>query len=563
MIPPGVAELVLVVFFGLSGLALVALAVSLHSSRMPNRGLRSFTALLALMALWSFSALGKIVAPLPVEWLLVALELPMGVAFALLFLVFALQYTGRTWYRRPAFAAYVVASLLGLTVGILTNPAHQLFWAGIEQSHAVFPHLVHVGLGPLYFAYVALAYVNFAAGVYALVHIHLQSRYNTTAVVLLSFGGSIPLLINLISLFDRAPVPGLDYTPIGLAVFGIVTTWSVQMDVFDIVPIARDTAVEQSSEGMVILDADRRIRDFNPKAAALLPALSEHRGEPIDEIIEATTELLDTTTTTVELTRDGEVAHLSVQLAEITDGPHHLGWTLAVWDNTEQKRRERHLQIVSRVLRHNMANRINTIRGHVELLDATADENQREHLRAIDDSAASIIDTSGKLRTIQDIVTTNRMRRATGISEMTGAVAEKYRDRYPEATVTLDCPDGVYAHCPPGFQSALDNLVENAIRHNTGPSASVMIEVCETDGLVHVRVADDGPGIPETERRILEEGETPLRHSSGVGLWLVYCFAEQSGHELSFERTSSGGSEVRLSLDRAAPPDTDRPDSPS
>ena len=96
-----------------------------------------------------------------------------------------------------------------------------------------------------------------------------------------------------------------------------------------------------------------------------------------------------------------------------------------------------------------------------------------------------------------------------------------------------------------------------------GPSASVMIEVCETDGLVHVRVADDGPGIPETERRILEEGETPLRHSSGVGLWLVYCFAEQSGHELSFERTSSGGSEVRLSLDRAAPPDMDRPDSPS
>ena len=560
MFRSGPVELALVAFFGVSGLALTGLTLSLRSYRMPNRGLRSFTALLGLMAVWSISAIGKIVAPVSVERFLVMLELPMGVVFALLFLVFASQYTGRAWHRRRAFAAYVVVSLLGLAVGIMTNPVHQLFWRGIEQSYAVFPHLVHEGLGPLYYAYVAFAYVTFAAGVYALVHIHLQSRYNTTSVVLISFGGSIPLLINLISVFDRAPIPGLDYTPIGLAVFGAVTTWSVQMDLFDIVPIARDTAVEQSNEGMLILDADRRVRDFNPMAAALLPGLADHEGDPIDAVVDETGDLFDTTApTTIERTRDEEVGYLSVQAAAITDGPHQLGWTLTISDITEQQRRERHLQLVSRVLRHNMANRINTITGHVDLLERSAGDGQRDHLRVIDESASSIIDTSVKLRTIQEIVTADSTSHATNVARSVATVVEKYRRRYPDATVTADCPDDVYARCPPGFQSALDNLVENGLEHDPDPNPAVRVRVTASDHLVHVRVADDGPGIPDTERRILEEGETPLQHSSGVGLWLVYCFVEQSGHELTFERTESGGSAVRFSLDRAPSPDADGP----
>ena len=555
MIGSGLAEFALVAFFGASALALAGLTLSLRSSRLPDRGLRSFTALLALMALWSASAAGKIVAPVPVERLLVALELPLGVAFALLFFLFASQYTGRNWHRRRAFTACVVILILGLAVGLLTNPIHHLFWLDIAQSYAVFPHLVHEGLGPLYFAYVALAYVTFAAGVYALVHIHLRSRYNTVSVVLISFGGSIPLLINLVSVFDRAPIPGLDYTPVGLAVFGAVTTWSVQMDLFDIVPIARDTAVEQSTEGMVILDSDRRIRDFNPMAATLVPGLADHNGDPIETVVDGTAELFDATTpTTIELTRDGEATYLSTQTAAITDGPHRLGWTVTISDITERQRRERHLKLVSRVLRHNMANRINTITGHVDLLMDSVDQAQRDHLRVIDDSANSIIDTSVKLRTIQEIVTTGEASHATNVSRTVRTVVAKYQGRFPAATVTVDCPDDVFARCPPGFQSALDNLVENGLEHNPDPSPAVRVRVSVSDRLVHVRVADDGPGIPETERRILEAGETPLQHSSGVGLWLVYCFAEQSGHELTFERTETGGSAVRFSLDRTYPP---------
>ena len=545
------------VFFTVSGLALGGLALYIRRVQFPTRGLRSFVALLTLMAVWAFSAAAKLLSPPVAERFLVALELPMGVLFGFIFVTFASQYTGRRWHRRQAVTAYMVVSLLGLAIGLLTNPVHGLFWERIALSTAIFPHYVHADLGPLYFLYVGLAYCHFTAGVYALVNLHLRTRYNTTPMLLVTMGASLPLLINLVSVFDRAPIPGLDYTPVGLAVFGVATTLSLQLDLFDIVPIARDTAVEQSSEGMVILDSNRCVRDFNPTAASLLPSLPTHRGEQFERLVDDTNDLFDTTApTTVSVTNGEEITYLSVQLSAITDGPHHLGWTAVLSDITDQQRRERHLQLVSRVLRHNMANRINIIMGHVEMLAERADETDRSHLDAIDASATSIIETSGKLRTIQGIVTGGQSAGPTDVSRTVASVTETYAERYPDATVTSECPQDVFARCPTGFQAALDNLVENAIEHNPSPSPSVTVTVTVEGGLLYVAVTDDGPGIPETERRILEDGETPLRHSAGVGLWLVYCFVEQAGHELSFEHLDDGGSRVRFALDRAAePPD--------
>jgi len=66
------------------------------------------------------------------------------------------------------------------------------------------------------------------------------------------------------------------------------------------------------------------------------------------------------------------------------------------------------------------------------------------------------------------------------------------------------------------------NLIENGIEHNTGPNPSVRVAV-ELDGdRVQIRIADNGSGIDDYERSILERGtETPLEHGSGLGLWLA------------------------------------------
>lgn len=547
-----VVEFLLILFFGLAGLCLSGLALYLRSYPVQIRGIRSFRALISLMAVWSFGAVGKIVLPVSLERFLVALELPLGVLFVATFFIFASQYTGRDWHERRDVVGVTASAGLVLVVALVTNPRHQLLWASIELSTAGFPHLVHVGLGPLYVLYVALAYGLYGFAVYALVDLHLRSRYSTAPIVLIILGSSLPLLVNLVSVLDSAPIPGLDYTPIGLAAFGVATAWAIQVDFFDIVPIARDTAVEQSSEGMIILDAERRVRDCNPTAAALVPGLGDHRNEPLDSIVPNPNEWfasLDGAGRKIgPIGEDRQ--YLSVQTSRITDGPHHLGWAVTVSDITDQQRRQRHLQLVSRVLRHNMSNRINTVVGHTELLRPHVDGAATSHLRTIDESATSIIETSEKLRTIQQIVTNGTTGYTLAVRKAVDSVVADYSTRYPDARLSVECADDIFVRCGCGFEATVANLVENAVVHNPNPNPSVTVRAVADGDRVELSVVDDGTSIPESERQILEDGETPLQHSCGVGLWLVHCFVEQSGYDLRFEPTPDGGSNVTFTLDR-------------
>jgi len=70
---------------------------------------------------------------------------------------------------------------------------------------------------------------------------------------------------------------------------------------------------------------------------------------------------------------------------------------------------------------------------------------------------------------------------------------------------------------------------------------------------VTVRVADDGPGIPDDEVAVLTDDRdiTQLDHGSGFGLWLVKWVVDSYGGELRFDETDSGGTRVVLTLDAA------------
>ena len=78
-----------------------------------------------------------------------------------------------------------------------------------------------------------------------------------------------------------------------------------------------------------------------------------------------------------------------------------------------------------------------------------------------------------------------------------------------------------------------------------------MSDPSETDTIV-IEIADDGPGIPDAEIQPLEAGrETPLEHTSGLGLWLSQWIISLSGGTLSFEENDPRGTIARIDLERA------------
>jgi PAS domain S-box-containing protein len=288
------------------------------------------------------------------------------------------------------------------------------------------------------------------------------------------------------------------------------------------------------------------------------------RGRPVDDVI-VPPERAEEAAGINERIREGDTiqrelkrltAHgardFLVSVVPVERGDRAAGFFIAI-DITERKRRDRRLQVLNRVLRHDLRNAMNVILGYVDLLGTSPNATERA-AGVIERRAEEMVSLSEKARTIEE---------ALGVGETTDAevtdLVPLLRRRLaaattetPSLTVMTTFPDRALARVrePELFEAAIDNVVENAVEHAEGgdPHLDVTVEV---DGVVTVRFADDGPGIPEEELSVLaSDRETQLEHLSGLGLWLVNWVVENTDGEATFE-TTEGGSVVTLRLPRA------------
>jgi len=116
------------------------------------------------------------------------------------------------------------------------------------------------------------------------------------------------------------------------------------------------------------------------------------------------------------------------------------------------------------------------------------------------------------------------------------------------ATVSVSYPRDVEAFTHPELDYAIAELVENAIEHAES-APRVRIDVAESDESVEIAIRDNCPPIPTEERYVITDRweMDDLRHTGGMGLWLVYWVANRSGGDLSFD-THADGNVVTLSV---------------
>ncbi|MGI9034052.1 MAG: ATP-binding protein [Acidimicrobiales bacterium] len=97
----------------------------------------------------------------------------------------------------------------------------------------------------------------------------------------------------------------------------------------------------------------------------------------------------------------------------------------------------------------------------------------------------------------------------------------------------------------------LTNLLENAARH-APQGSTVRLDGRRCNGMLEVRLSDEGIGVPEWERdRIFEpfhQGRGRGQGQSGVGLAICRAIVEAHGGRISIERTPGGGATFVFTL---------------
>jgi len=221
-----------------------------------------------------------------------------------------------------------------------------------------------------------------------------------------------------------------------------------------------------------------------------------------------------------------------------TDNGATLGHTVTFVDVTTREIRRQRLSVLNRVLRHNVRNQLDVIRAHAEEAGAEPAVDGVDRLDRL----------AGEIRRVERLLDREGAgeRRVSLASFLETTVVSATEDAAADTTVAA--PDQSVTIDADLCEYVVSNLVENAVEHGDG-RPRVAVRGRQTDTGVRIVVADDGPGVPASERAVIEAGEeTPLSHATSVGLWGTRWAVDAMNGSLSFDDTDRGGTEAIVDL---------------
>ena len=187
---------------------------------------------------------------------------------------------------------------------------------------------------------------------------------------------------------------------------------------------------------------------------------------------------------------------------------------------------------ISSGVSHDAKNPLNVVMGRLELLDI--DEPHEEALlRSVRRVESLLTDLSRIGSTACPVTETDSLSLADVATEVWAA------DGYEDATLDVSTDAAVDAESN-RLQLLFRELFDNAVAHSEGP---VTVTVGDTESGFYV--ADDGPGIPETDRGdVFDQGFGTTRDGEGYGLFLVDTAARAHGWTVSVSDSDTGGARI-------------------
>lgn len=211
------------------------------------------------------------------------------------------------------------------------------------------------------------------------------------------------------------------------------------------------------------------------------------------------------------------------------------------------------LDVINRILRHNLRTSINVIDGYATLLEETLEESQQvAAAEAISDRTRRLQKLSEKTADIRNLIEGRDEKQLIDRPAILKYIQECQRN-HPEAVISLTdtITDEIAVTNGSLLQLAIEESIENAVVHNeTGRSRIDITLSTETDPRqLCIEIADNSSGIPQAEWDVITANqETPLRHGSGVGLWLIYWAITALGGTVELTRHGSYGSVLTYRL---------------
>lgn len=218
------------------------------------------------------------------------------------------------------------------------------------------------------------------------------------------------------------------------------------------------------------------------------------------------------------------------------------------------------LALLNQLIRHDIRNDMAVILGWGDLLRERAPQSQQEDLLRILNTARHTKQLTESVRDLLDLLQADDPSlSAISLGETLREEIDRVRSsfEYRSDTVTVrgddSVPDDVRVRATPLLSSVFGNLLDNAVFHNDEAEVEIDVSVERRESTAVVRIADNGPGIPDSSKHsVFGRGEKGLESpGSGLGLYLVDNLISTYGGSVWIEDNDPKGAVFCVELERA------------
>ncbi|AKH98240.1 signal-transducing histidine kinase [Halanaeroarchaeum sulfurireducens] len=228
-------------------------------------------------------------------------------------------------------------------------------------------------------------------------------------------------------------------------------------------------------------------------------------------------------------------------------------------DVTELKRYEQtletqrdNLQVLNQVVRHDIRNKLQLVSAYAQMCQEQLEDGSEENVENVLEATRDAIDITETARDVTEVMLQSEVDRSpVGLRNVLEEEIDDIRSGFDTVRITVEgsIPD-VDVIADDMLESMFRNLLHNAVQHNDKDVPEIAVSARLTNDHVVVRIADNGPGIPDGQKELIfQEGKVGIdSDGTGLGLYLVDTLVDRYGGDVRVKDNEPTGSVFIVTL---------------